>query len=171
MRKTVFEKDLANKKLFISREFDGTIEEVWQAWTNSDILDQWWAPKPWKANTKTMNFAEGGTWLYCMEGPGGERHWAKAIYNKIRAGEYFELTDAFCDENGNDNPDQPKMHWKTTFKPSGNATLVEIAITFPSQKDLEAIMEMGFQEGFTAAHENLDQYLAAKRKTPRSVQD
>lgn len=165
MNKTVFKKDLANKKMFITREFAGTVQEVWRAWTDSEILDQWWAPKPWKANTKTMNFSEGGTWLYCMQGPEGERHWAKANYMKIRAGESFELVDAFCDENGNVNPDHPKMHWKASFKPSANGTTVEINITFPTEKDLETIMEMGFQEGFTAAHENLDQYLAAKSES------
>lgn len=162
MSKTVFKKDLANKKMFITREFTGTVQEVWQAWTDSKILDQWWAPKPWKANTKTMNFSEGGTWLYCMQGPNGERHWSKANYLKIKPGESFELVDAFCDENGNVNSEHPQMHWKASFTPSPNGTTVEINITFPSEKDLEAIMEMGFQEGFTAAHDNLDGYLAAK---------
>ncbi|MEX2232509.1 MAG: SRPBCC domain-containing protein [Cyclobacteriaceae bacterium] len=163
MIKTIFEKDLTNKKMFISREFVGTVEEVWQAWTDSEILDQWWAPKPWKAITKKMDFREGGTWLYCMQGPEGERHWAKANYKKIKAPESLEVIDAFCDENGNENPDLPNMHWRTSFKPSTNGTIVEISITFASQEALEQIVEMGFQEGFTAAHENLDQYLEVNR--------
>jgi uncharacterized glyoxalase superfamily protein PhnB/uncharacterized protein YndB with AHSA1/START domain len=164
MIKTIFKKDLANKKMFITREFAGTHEEVWEAWTRSEILDQWWAPKPFRAETKKMDFREGGSWLYCMVGPNGERHWAKARYKNVNPRNHFEAIDSFCDENGVDNNSVPSMHWRTSFKPSANGTVVDIDITYSSQKDLETIMEMGFQEGFAAAHENLDQYLAAKFK-------
>ncbi|HEY9046304.1 MAG TPA: SRPBCC domain-containing protein [Ohtaekwangia sp.] len=165
MFKTIFKKDLANKKMLIAREFEGTVEEVWQAWTTSEILDQWWAPKPWKANTKSMDFREGGYWLYYMQSPEGERHYAKINYKKITAPTVFEAIDSFCDENGVENNSIPHMHWRTSFKPSANGnTLVEINITYASLKDLETIVEMGFEAGFTAAHENLDQYLRAKFK-------
>ena len=164
MIKTIFKKDLASKMMFITREFAGTVEEVWQAWTDNEILDQWWAPKPWKAKTKKMDFREGGSWLYCMQGPDGEQHWAKANYKKITAPKAFEAIDCFCDENGNENNDAPKMHWKIFFKPSANGTTVEVDITYASVKDIETIVEMGFEAGFSAAHENLDQYLEAKFK-------
>ena len=74
MSKTIYAKDLPNKKMFVTREFAGTLEDVWEAWTDSNILDQWWAPKPWKAKTKTMDFREGGFWLYSMIGPDGSEH-------------------------------------------------------------------------------------------------
>lgn len=70
-KQTTIAKDAANKKLIVVREFDAPLAEVWKAWTDSSILDQWWAPKPWKAKTKTMDFREGGTWLYSMVGPDG----------------------------------------------------------------------------------------------------
>jgi uncharacterized protein YndB with AHSA1/START domain len=158
--KTIFKKDLAKKKMFVTREFAGTLEEVWRAWTESEILDQWWAPKPWQAKTKYMDFKEGGSWLYCMQGPEGEKHWGKASYTKISNHKLFEATDSFCDENGNDHPDTPKMFWKTFFKPSANGSTVDMEITFASESDMEKIIEMGFQEGFNAAHENLDEYLS-----------
>jgi hypothetical protein len=33
-------------------------------------------------------------------------------------------------------------------------------ITFATEKDMQAIIEMGFEQGFTAAHGNLDELLA-----------
>ena len=50
-----------NNTIKISREFAANISLVWEAHTNSEILDKWWAPKPWKACTKYMNFTEGGS--------------------------------------------------------------------------------------------------------------
>jgi uncharacterized protein YndB with AHSA1/START domain len=58
-----------NNNIKISREFAANISLVWDAYTKSDILDKWWAPKPWKARTKKMDFREGGSWLYAMVGP------------------------------------------------------------------------------------------------------
>ncbi len=65
-KQTTISKDAANKKLIVVREFDAPLEQVWKAWTDSNILDKWWAPKPWKAKTKSMDFREGGTWLYSL---------------------------------------------------------------------------------------------------------
>jgi len=162
MTKTIFSKDLAEKKMFVTREFMGPLELVWQAWTDSTILDQWWAPKPWKAETKTMDFKEDGHWLYCMKGPNGEQHWSKADFKKVVPHQVFEAEDSFCDENGADLGTMPHMFWKTSFTAAANGTRVAVEISFPSQADLETIVAMGFEAGFAAAHENLDQYLQAK---------
>lgn len=160
MTTTELRKDLANNKLFITREFAAPVETVWQAWTDSGLLDQWWAPKPWKANTKMMDFRTGGFWLYAMEGPDGEKHWARADFKDVVPNKRYEVFDAFCDEKGNINNDLPRMHWKVVFAPIKNGTKVDIEITFSNQEDLEKILEMGFQEGFAAAHDNLDELLA-----------
>ncbi|MBL7740634.1 MAG: SRPBCC domain-containing protein [Chitinophagaceae bacterium] len=157
---TVLTKDTANNKLVITREFDAPLEQVWQAWTDSAILDQWWAPKPWKARTKSMEFREGGTWLYCMVGPDGPGSWCRADFESIVKYKSYTGIDAFCDEKGNITNEFPSMHWKVEFSKIGTGTRVEITITFTSAADLEKILELGFQEGFTAAHGNLDELLA-----------
>ena len=38
--------DEENNTIVINREFDASIELVWEAWTNPEILEQWIAPKP-----------------------------------------------------------------------------------------------------------------------------
>lgn len=48
--------DKENKTIYIKREFDAALPLIWNAFTKSEMLDQWWAPKPWKAKTKTMDF-------------------------------------------------------------------------------------------------------------------
>ena len=161
-KETIFSKDLANKKLRVVREFDAPLEQVWKAWTESKLLDQWWAPKPWKAITKSMDFREGGLWLYYMQGPDGERHYCRADYKTIIPNKSFIGVDSFCDENGNPTTEAPSMHWKSVFSISGTGTKVEVEITFGSEADMEKIIEMGFKEGFAAAHVNLDELLAGR---------
>jgi hypothetical protein len=52
------------------------------------------------------------------------------------------------------------MHWHTRFQPAGDRTLITVEVSFNSAADLEKIVEMGFQQGFTMAHGNLDELLA-----------
>ena len=157
-----FSVDKENSKVNVKREFSAPLSDVWAAWTEKELLDQWWAPKPWKARTKTMDFKEGGYWLYAMVGPEGEEHWARIDYKSITPEKSFTTRDAFCDAEGNINKEFPQSNWKTNFSGSANSTLVHIEITYGSLADLEKYIEMGFKEGFTMALENLDELLSQK---------
>jgi uncharacterized protein YndB with AHSA1/START domain len=153
-------KDVTNKKAFITRDFDASVEQVWKHWTDAKLLDSWWAPKPWRAETKTMNFSEGGIWLYCMVGPEGERHWARFDYETIAVGKSFTGKDSFCDENGNKTADLPSTHWKNDFNKSATGTTVKVELTFSTEEDMKKLFEMGFEEGFAMGLGNLDELLA-----------
>ena len=158
-KETTISKDVAGKKIIVIREFDAPVEEVWKAWTDSTILDLWWAPKPWKAKTKSMDFREGGTWLYSMVGPDGTDSWCRVDFKTIVPNKSYEGDDSFCDEHGNITHEIPGMHWNSEFSKTDTGTKVEVEITFASEADMEKIIEMGFEAGFTAAHGNLDELL------------
>ncbi len=158
-KQTAISKEAATKKIIVVREFDAPPEEVWKAWTDSNIMDQWWAPKPWKAKTKIMDFREGGYWLYSMAGPDGTETFCRVDFRTIDENKSFTADDNFCDENGNITHEIPGMHWKNEFSPTDTGTKVEVEITFASEADMEKIIEMGFEAGFTAAHGNLDELL------------
>ncbi len=162
--KTQLVKDLPAKKITVTREFEAPVADVWSAWTEKELLEQWWAPKPWKAESKKMDFRNGGHWLYAMVGPEGEKHWARIDYSNIVPGKSFEAKDTFTDENGNPNSDLPNMQWKNTFSPSEKGTKVLVEIQFKSESDLNKILEMGFEQGFAMAHDNLDHYFSTQFK-------
>ncbi|SCY92606.1 SRPBCC family protein [Flavobacterium caeni] len=156
-----FSVDRENNKVHVKRNFAAGRDKVWAAWTQSEILDLWWAPKPWTAQTKSQEFRVGGRWLYAMVSPEGEEHWSFADYQSIDAKNSFSGKDGFCDESGNVNTDWPQSLWLVTFVDDGPHTAVAISITYPSLTDLEKTLEMGFQEGFTMGLGNLDEWLAA----------
>ena len=159
-RETVYTKDLNNKKIKIIREFDAPVQEVWKAWTEPKLLDQWWAPKPWKAETVSMDFRPGGKWFYYMQGPDQTRHYCQMVYSAITPDKSYGGEDAFTDENGKLNESMPHMNWNVNFNGAGDTTKVNIEVSFHSVDDLNKIVEMGFEEGFAAAHKNLDDLLA-----------
>lgn len=146
----------------VKREFNASLANVWSAWTEPEILDQWWAPAPWKSKTKRMEFKAGGQRLYAMVGPQGEEHWALADFTSITPKTNFKYLDAFSDNEGNLNKDFPRSNWDVSFSEHENGTVVDIAIKHENLSDLEKIIEMGFKEGFTIALEGLDAIFARK---------
>lgn len=151
-----------SNSITVKREFAAELPLVWDAYTKSEILDKWWAPKPWKVKTKSMDFREGGHWHYAMVGPEGEEHWAWAGYISIQPQKKFIADDAFADADGNINKEMPQSKWEATFTKKKELTLVEFHIVFNDLAQLEATIEMGFKEGLTSAMEGLDEYLASK---------
>lgn len=153
-----------NNTITVRREFAADRALVWDAYTKSEILDQWWAPKPWKARTKTMDFREGGVWHYAMIGPTGEEHWAVATYSTIHPQTSFAALDGFADAEGVINKDLPQSTWEVTFADKGDVTLVENLITYGDLAQLDMTIQMGFKEGLTMAMEGLDELLLTLKK-------
>ncbi len=153
-----------NRTIHVSRGFNAALGLVWQAWTTAELLDQWWGPKPWRAETKSMDFSVGGHWLYAMVGPAGERHWSKVNYLAITEEASFTAMDGFCDEHGTMNPQFPQNKWENHFSENEGGVRVDILLSFDTREDLEKIIEMGFQEGFTMGLQQLDDLLVTLEK-------
>ena len=153
-----------NNTIHVKREFNASLSLVWKAWTTAELLDQWWGPQPWRAETKTMDFREGGFWHYAMVGSEGEKHWAKATYISIVEEKYFSGKDGFCDENGTMNPAFPQNLWENQFTANEEQTLVNVVLTFDKLEDLEQTIAMGFKEGFTIGLNQLDELLLTLKK-------
>lgn len=167
MLTTNFSIDRENSTIHVNRDFAAPADMVWAAWTDSQILDQWWAPRPWRTETKAMDFSEGGRWHYAMIGPQEETHWCLLDYITITPGRSFSGVDAFCDSDGNINAELPRSTWNNTFTDKGASTAVDITIQFRSLEDLEAIVAMGFKEGFAMGMSNLDAFLSAQFRLRR----
>jgi uncharacterized protein YndB with AHSA1/START domain len=161
--KTQVLKNLKAKSIQISREFNAPLETVWRAYTEKEILDQWWAPHPWRAETKHMNFVPGGYWLYAMVSPENQKHWGRMNYLAITHHQSFELEDGFCDEEGTINPELPVSKGSNVFTKTNSGTLVEFKMTYATEEDLQKIVEMGFEQGITACLDQLEKLLAQNK--------
>lgn len=148
------------KSITVERSFNAPLNTVWDAWTRADILCKWWAPQPWTCVVKSMDFREGGRWLYYMQGPEGERHWSFFEYEKIQPKSSFAGRDGFCDEHGTVNMQMPRMQWESRFSTADGGTLVRTQLRFESAEHLEQIVAMGFKEGFAQGLQQLEELLA-----------
>ena len=154
-----FTVDKKTSTVFVNREFDADQAMVWDAFTKKEILDQWWAPQPWKSKTKYMNFEEGGRRFYAMIGPEGEEHWSIQDYITISPKDNFQFKDAFTDKDENINEQTPLAKWNLDFSEFDGITMVKISIKHEKLEDLEMHIKMGFKEGFTMTLDYLSELL------------
>ena len=153
-----FTLDKPAKKVFINREFAAGLSLVWDAFTKKEILDQWWAPKPWVSKTKYLDFKPGGKRFYAMVSPEGQERWAVQKYTSISPKTNFKYLNAFADKD--ENPELPGSDWDLNFSEQSGKTKVSISIYNESLDRLEKMIEMGFKEGFTMTLNELDNLLS-----------
>jgi uncharacterized protein YndB with AHSA1/START domain len=159
-----FTVDKDNLTVKVERAFDAPLDLVWSAWTEAEILDQWWAPKPYKAVTKSMDFRAGGRWLYAMVNAQGEPvGWNSKDFSTIVPRKAFTYRSYFCDENGKAPSGTTASTWVNSFAENRGVTLVTNDILCESLAHLEAQIKMGFKEGYTAGLDQLEELLARLR--------
>ena len=152
-----FTVDKSTKTVFVKREFAASLSLVWDAFTKQEILDQWWAPKPWLSKTKVMDFEVGGRRFYAMVSPEGQEHWSLQQYTSISPKTNFKYMNAFADKD--ENPELPASEWDLSFSEQNGTTTVSITIYNESLSRMEKMVEMGFQGGFTMTLNYLEELL------------
>lgn len=121
-----FTVDKPSNTVFVKREFAAELPLVWDAFTKKEILDQWWAPKPWMSKTKYMDFKVGGRRFYAMVSPEGHEHWSVQDFTSITAPKNFLFKDAFTDKNETINTELPGSDWSLDFTETNGVTNVSI---------------------------------------------
>ena len=153
-----FTVDKTTKTVFVNREFDASLSLVWDAFTKQEILDQWWAPKPWASKTKFMDFKVGGRRFYAMVSPEGQERWSIQKYTFISPKTNFKMYSVFADKD--ENPELPGSDWDFNFSEQEETTKVSVTIYNESLARMEKMIEMGFKEGYAMQMKNLDELLA-----------
>jgi uncharacterized protein YndB with AHSA1/START domain len=157
-----FTVDKSTKTVFINREFNAEQSLVWDAFTKQELLDQWWAPKPFASKTKFMDFKVGGRRFYAMVSPDGQEHWAIQKYTSINPKTNFKIVNAFADKD--ENAQLPGSDWDFNFSEQNGTTKVSITIYNDSLERMEKMIEMGFKEGFTTTLNELEELLKHIKK-------
>ena len=160
--------DKETKTVSITAEFDAERDLVWDAYTKAELLDQWWAPKPWASRTKVMEFREGGRRFYAMVSPEGDERWALQKYTSITPKTNFKFFNTFADKD--ENPELPGSDWDLNFSEQNGTTKVSISIYNESLERLERMVAMGFEEGTAATFENLKELLATLAREKETKQ-
>jgi uncharacterized protein YndB with AHSA1/START domain len=80
--------------LTLSRRFDAPRERVFEAWTNPDVLREWWAAQPgWEGSRAEVELKPGGRYRLSMRDPENDvEHTVGGEYREITPPERLAFT-------------------------------------------------------------------------------
>jgi uncharacterized protein YndB with AHSA1/START domain len=113
-------------ELTITRIYDASVKDVWEAWVDPKKAAMWWGPRGFTITTHGKDLRPGGFWHYTMHGPDG-KDWP----NKTK---YFEVEDCkklVYDHGGNDEQ-APLFRVQVLFSEIKGKTKMEMTMIFPS---------------------------------------
>jgi uncharacterized protein YndB with AHSA1/START domain len=92
--------DVTTTDLVVRRLIDAPIEAVWKAWSDPDLIRQWWGPVGFTCPVANVDFREGGTTLVCMSSPEYGDIYNTWTYRRITPMQRIEFDSRFADADG-----------------------------------------------------------------------
>ena len=141
------------RDLILTRVIDAPPEKVFRAWTEPDLLRQWFAPKPWTTSHVETDVRAGGSTLVVMRGPDGTDFPNRGVYLEVVKNQRLVFTDAFT--RAWEPSQKPFMTVILTFEDLGGKTRYTARVRHWTEADREAHEKMGFHAGWAMCTEQL----------------
>lgn len=146
-----------NRELVLTRLIDAPRERVFAAWTQPDLLKQWFAPRPWSTPVAELDVRTGGWNYVVMRDQDGNDYPNRGMYLEVVPNEKIVFTDAYT---GDWQPsDKPFFTAVLTFEDEGGKTRYTARARHWTVEDRQAHEKMGFHEGWGMCADQLEELL------------
>lgn len=139
-----------NRELSVERHIEAPVATVWT--TMIDRFDDWFCPRPWRAETREIEWRPGGRSLVVMHGPNGEEMPNEGIILDFQPERRFVFTDAFT---GDWQPSGPFLVGLFAIVADGAGTRFTATARHWTDEALEQHRAMGFEGGWGAMADQL----------------
>lgn len=150
-----------SRELMLTRIIDVAPEKLYRAWTEPELLKQWFTPRPFTTPVVEIDVRPGGSSYILMRGPDGVEFPNRGIYLEVEPNRRLVFTDAFT--SAWQPSEKPFMTGVITFEDLGGKTRYTAIARHWSIADREAHEQMGFHEGWGKATDQLEELAAALR--------
>ncbi len=141
--------------LVVERVIDLSPEQVWAAWTQPELLKQWFCPAPWTVPECDLNVRPGGVFRAVMRGPEGQEFDSSGCYLEVVPNRRLVWTDTMLP--GFRPAGMGIMTAVITMEPEGSGTRYTARAMHADEKRAQQHALMGFEQGWGKA---LDQMVA-----------
>lgn len=161
MTVTAVRKDLEALRLEFEAEFKATPERVWQLFADPRQLERWWGPPEYPATVTEHDLRVGGRVAYHMTSPEGETYPGYWVVQAVDPPHGLVFKDGFLGADGAPDDEMPTTVTSIRIGDLGNGlTRLTLTSDVPDQAAMDALLEMGADEGITLAMGQIDDILA-----------
>jgi len=146
--------DLKHRTITIEKTFNAPLETVWYAWTQSEHIIKWWAPKGMTLEVISHDFKVGGKWKYTMPMPDGNEFISEGIYKEIIEFKKIVTTADF-------RPMTQNVELHVHFEAFGEQTKFTFSVVHETEAYCKQQEAMGIYNGWGSAFDRLETLLDA----------
>jgi uncharacterized protein YndB with AHSA1/START domain len=141
------------RDLILTRMIDAPPEKVFKAWTEPELLKQWFAPLPWTTPVVESDVRAGGSSFFVMRSPEGAEFPNHGVYLEVVENRRLVFTDAYT--KAWEPSEKPFMTVIVTFEDVDGKTRYTARVRHWTDADREAHEKIGFHTGWPICAEQL----------------
>jgi uncharacterized protein YndB with AHSA1/START domain len=146
-------------ELVLTRFIPAPRAKLYRAWTEPELMKQWFAPAPWTTPVAETDVRPGGASYVVMRSPDGKDMPVRGVYLEVAENAKLVFTDAYT--SAWVPSAKPFMTAVVTFEDEAGGTRYTARVRHWSAPDKAAHEKMGFHTGWGICTEQLAA-LAAK---------
>jgi uncharacterized protein YndB with AHSA1/START domain len=143
-------------QILITREFDAPRHLVYRAYTEPELIKQWWSGKRGTVTIAEVDLRVGGAWRYVMTANEGFEVAFRGTFREIVPDERLVNTEVY--EGAPDAPeDDEGVLSTTTFEDADGRTMLTQLVECHTRQVRDAIIESGMEDGMQEGMDLLEQ--------------
>ncbi|MGA3067563.1 MAG: SRPBCC domain-containing protein [Tepidisphaeraceae bacterium] len=158
--------DPVEREVVITRMFDAPRELVWKAWTEQEMMAQWWGPRGFTNPVCKLDVRPGGSWHIVMKAPDGAEYPCGGVYREIIAHQRLAFTNDAVDKEGKI---LLEGFTTVTFAEENGKTKLTLRTRGKAVVDYAAAYLKGMEVGWTQSVDRLESLVAAASTADRAM--
>ncbi len=143
-----------DREILIERVFDAPRDEVFRAFTDPELIPQWWGPRDGTTVVDRMDVRAGGGWRFVMRGADGAETGFRGTYREVTPPERIVQTFEWEGMPGHVSVET------VTFEHLGERTKVTTRMIFHTSEERDGMLGADVERGVNETYSRLDELLA-----------
>jgi uncharacterized protein YndB with AHSA1/START domain len=153
MSKTEYVIDPGKQEVVITRMFDAPRELVFRAFTDPQLMKEWWGPRELSTTIDKFEARPGGEWRFVQRDAGGNEYGFHGVHHDVVAPERIVTTFEFEGVPGH------VLLQSATFESVGDQTKLVQQAVYQSVADRDGMVASGMTRGSDDSMERLSELL------------
>ena len=144
----------SDREIVSERVFDAPRDRVFAAYTDPELIPEWWGPRDTATIVDQMDVRPGGTWRFIMRDRDGQESGFKGVYREVTPPERIVQTFEWEGMPGH------VIVETASFEDLGEHTRVRTVSLFHTPEERDGMLASGMARGLTESHDRLSELLA-----------
>ena len=143
-----------DREIHVERVFDAPRDRVWAAYTDPNLVPEWWGPRGTTTIVDRMEVEPGGDWRFVSRNADGSETAFRGTYREVSPPERIVQTFEWEGMPGHISVET------ATFEDLGDRTKVVTTALFHTPEERDGMLSSGMEKGMNETYERLDELLA-----------